>query len=124
MEVNVRKPTREDNFYLQLSVEMPKHTMDAFDKFFPAIMTISGLFLGGNLLFENKNLFILLPAFLSLLFSFIGLYPLPEKVIPLDIVKLKSYLQNRVKQKRILANISTLALLYSFGVTLGRLFQL
>ena len=101
--VSVEKPTNEEFFYRELIVKSLKNDIDLYDRIFPSLLTVSGIFISANILTGGvMGLVLILISFFAFLFSFIGIVPI-EKDIPIfQPDEMKKFILSRKKDKKIL----------------------
>ena len=114
--VSVEKPTNEEFFYRELIVKSLKNDIDLYDRIFPSLLTVSGIFISANILTGGvMGLVLILISFFAFLFSFIGIVPI-EKDIPIfQPDEMKKFILSRKKDKKILLYSSVFLLLFAFA---------
>ncbi len=117
--VSVEKPTNEEFFYRELIVKSLKNDIDLYDRIFPSLLTVSGIFISANILTGGvMGLVLILISFFAFLFSFIGIVPI-EKDIPIfQPDEMKKFILSRKKDKKILLYSSVFLLLFAFACSL------
>lgn len=113
-----RQLTDEENFYFDFAVTAKKTTLELYDRLFASLITISGILLSVNTLANSLYIFTFLAAWLSLLFSIIGIFPKGKMILPNFINEMRSFIEERIRFKKITFYISISFLFLSFALSL------
>jgi uncharacterized membrane protein len=119
---SVEKPTDEELYYIELIMKSSKNDLDIYDRIFPSLLTVSGIFITANLLTGSiAGIITAIIGLFSFLFSFIGIIPYEKNINPYRPEEMKEYIIQRKKEKRSLLYLSIFLLFLSFGISIATL---
>jgi hypothetical protein len=122
-----KKPTTEDEFYLEWGKESLKNNINLANEILKQLITLSTALLGVSIIFDKivsdeiLRIVVLSLFFISLVLSLLGILPYEKNVALNSPTEIKKFKRKALTQKRIYIWISGAGLTFGFAIILAEL---